>query len=152
VGLVLAVVCPLSANEDDRLFYVKVTKANTLEGQVVEISELKVTTGFGEVSIPMEKVEAVKMHADADDAAIIAFVNGDMITGKIDLSELQLKTTWGTAHINIPSVEEFSTSQFGRFYADPTAGGWRYSRGSAPENPNVFGNTQPLNNSGFPNR
>ena len=120
------------AQDDDRIFYVKVTKGANLAGQIVGISELTVTTGFGKITIPVEKIEAIKMHADGDDSAVIAFVNGDMVTGKVEVDELQLKTTWGKAHINSASIEAISSSQHGRFYSDPNGGGWRFSRGTPP--------------------
>lgn len=121
----------IAQDDDSRMFYVKVAKGNDLSGQIVGISELKVTTGFGEVTIPVSKIEAVKMHADNEDSAVIAFTNGDMVTGKVEVDELQLKTNWGKARINAASIEAISSSQYGRFYSDPNGGGWRFSRGSA---------------------
>jgi hypothetical protein len=115
----------------DRMFYVKVTKATQLSGQVIELEEFKVETSFGNVTIPLDKIEAVKMRSDGADAAVIALTNGDMITGKIEIDELHLKTNWGKAHIEAASIEAFSASPYGRFYTDSTGAGWRYSRGTA---------------------
>lgn len=130
--------------DSDRIFYVKVNKSTELQGQIVEVTELKVSTSFGEVDIPFEKVEAIKMRAGGDGTAVIAFINGDMVTGKIQMDELQIKTSWGKAYINADSIDSIAGSQFGNFYADPN-GGWRYSRGSRP-------NSSPVNrNRGFSN-
>lgn len=117
-----------------RTFFVKVQKADAIVGQVIEVSELNVTTAFGDVTIPMDKIEAVKVNASTQGTAVIAFTNGDMVTGSLDLSELHLKTSWGKAHINANAIDSFSTSQFGRFYTDTNGGGWRYSRGTAANN------------------
>ena len=134
------------AQDDGRVFYVKVTKGTELSGQIIGITEFKVTTGFGEVSIPVEKVEGIKMDSDGKGSAVIAFTNGDMVTGKIDMSDLQLKTNWGKAHINSAAIDSISSSQYGRFYSDPNGGGWRFSRGSLNQNRGMMRSRQPVLN------
>ena len=133
---ILAIACnsTLSAQDEGRTFFVKVTKSEQLAGQMIEVSELEMNTDFGDVTIPIDKIEAVKMNAGGDGSAVLAFSNGDMITGTLDLSELHLKTTWGKAHISAAAIDSFSTSQYGRFFTDSSGTGWRYSRGSAPTN------------------
>lgn len=136
VAILLMAANSAASGQDDsaRTFFVKVQKANQLVGQVIEVTELKASTSFGDVTIPMDKIEAVKMNANNQGTAVIALTNGDMVTGTVDLPELHLKTTWGKAHINSSSIDAFSTSQFGRFYTDTSTGGWRYSRGTASNN------------------
>ena len=137
----------------ERIFYVKVTKETTqLSGQLIELDALKVATAFGNVTIPLEKIEAVRMRADSEERSVIALGNGDMITGKIEIDELHLKTNWGKAHINSVSLESFSVSPYGRFYTDPTQGGWRYSRGSAATGQQQQNNQLQNNQQGSSNR
>ena len=57
-----------------------------------------------------------------------------MVTGKIDLGDLQLKTNWGKAHIKADAINTISASQFGSFYSDSSGGGWRYTRGKVSPN------------------
>ena len=122
------------AQDDDRVFYVKVTKGTELSGQIVGISELKVESSFGSITIPVTKVDGIKMNADGSGSAAIAFTNGDMVTGKIDMGDLQLKTNWGKAHIKADAIDTISASQYGSFYSDSSGGGWRYSRGKLSPN------------------
>ena len=117
---------------DDRTFYVKIDNSTTLQGRILQDEGLKFSTSFGEVTIPIEKIEAIKMTPDGENSAVVAFVNGDMVSGKLDISELHLKTSWGKAHINATSIDMISSSQFGSFYND-SDGGWRYSRGSTTQ-------------------
>lgn len=124
------------SQDDERMFYVQIAKGTELSGQIIDVTELSVSSSFGDITIPIEKIEAVKMHAGNDDSAVIAFTNGDMVTGKIDLAELNLKTGWGKAFINAESIDSLSTSRYGRFYNDPNAGGWRFSRGNPAPNTN----------------
>ena len=98
-ALLLLPASNLFAQDGERIFYVKITNKNSpLSGQVIELTEFKVETTFGNVTIPLDKIEAVRLRAAGDEAAVIALTNGDMITGKINFEELHLKTNWGKAH------------------------------------------------------
>ncbi len=117
-------------DSDAGTVYVAISRNNNLSGKVIELDSLKVETAFGAVSIPMEKVDGIKMHADAKDNAVIAFKNGDLVTGKVVLKTVKLKTKWGTAHINTEKIETITNSQNAQFYSDTTSGKavWRFSK------------------------
>lgn len=131
----IAMACPaLSAQEvtgpDGSSVYVRVTMNRELSGTPIELTEVKVTTSFGEVAIPLAKIDGIKMHADADDSSVIAFKNGDLVTGKVELDVIKLKTDWGVAHVNTAQIEQISSSKNARFYPDTSGGskGWRFSK------------------------
>ena len=110
--------------------YVSIERNNDLSGSIVELETLKVETAFGSVSIPMTKVDGIKMHADAKDNAVIAFKNGDLVTGKVILKVVKLKTEWGTAHINTEKVKTITNSKDSRFFSDTSTGKavWRFTK------------------------
>lgn len=110
--------------------YVSITRNDDLSGAILDLETLKVETEFGQVAIPMAKIDGVKMHADAKDNAVIAFKNGDLVTGKVVLDVVKLKTEWGTAHINTEKVETITNSRNARFYADTSTGKsvWRFTK------------------------
>ncbi len=110
--------------------FVSVDRNNDLNGSIVDLADLKVETEFGQVSIPMAKVDGIKMHADAKDNSIIAFKNGDLVTGKVVLEVVKLKTEWGTAHINTEKIKTIMNSKSSRFYSDNSTGRpvWRFSK------------------------
>ena len=116
--------------------FVSVERNNDLTGSIVDLASLKVDTEFGEVSIPMAKVDGIKMHADAKDNSIIAFKNGDLVTGRIVLEVVKLKTEWGTAHINTSKIQTVMYSKSSRFYSDNSTGRavWRFSK-TGPNSP-----------------
>jgi hypothetical protein len=118
------------AGPNNSAVFVKVSKNRELSGDIVALTDMKIQTSFGEVSIPLEKIDGIKMHADADDSAVIAFKNGDLVTGKILLEKLQLKTEWGTAHILTEKIETVMTSSTAKFFSDTTGGrqSWRFSK------------------------
>ncbi len=112
------------------IVYVGVAKNNDLDGTILDLETLKVETEFGAVSIPMTKIDGIKMHADSKDNAVIAFKNGDLVTGKIVLDIVKLKTEWGTAHINTDKVETITNSRNAKFYSDTSTGKavWRFTK------------------------
>jgi hypothetical protein len=78
----------------------------------------------------MAKIDGIKMHSDAKDNAVIAFKNGDLVTGKVVLEVVKLKTKWGTAHINTEKVETITYSRNSKFYSDTSTGKavWRFTK------------------------
>ncbi len=81
----------------DGKLYVKINKYRDIEGVPVELADIKVTTSFGEVSIPLAKIDGVKMNATPDGSAVIAFKNGDLVSGKVVLDIIKVQTDWGQA-------------------------------------------------------
>lgn len=112
------------------MVFVSLDQNNELSGKILELEALKVETAFGSVSIPMTKVDGIKMHADAKDNAVIAFKNGDLVTGKVILEVVKLKTEWGTAHIKTDKVETITNSKSSKFFSDTSTGKavWRFSK------------------------
>lgn len=110
--------------------YVTVSQNRELSGAVAELTELDVSTSFGEVKVPVAKIDGIKMNVSGDGAAVIAFANGDMLTGKVQLDTIKLNTEWGTAHINANKIETITFDKNGRFFADNTSGssGWRFTK------------------------
>ncbi|MFK7769778.1 MAG: hypothetical protein AB8B55_21400 [Mariniblastus sp.] len=123
------------AGPEGSTLYVKVAQTE-LSGTPIELAEIKVTTSFGDVSIPLAKIDGIKMHADADDSAVIAFKNGDLVTGKVVLETINLKTSWGTAKINTSQIDTVMASRTARFYPEASGGtkGWRFTT-AAPATP-----------------
>ena len=119
------------AGPDGAKVYIRVTQNRELSGTPLDLTEIKVTTSFGEVAIPLAKIDGIKMHADANDSSVIAFKNGDLVTGKVTLEVIKLKTDWGTAHVNTAQIEQVTADRNARFYSDTSGGGWRFSKATA---------------------
>ena len=112
------------------VLFVNLSQDRELTGTLVEMQDMKVTTSFGEVSIPFEKIDGIKLHADANDSSVIAFKNGDLITGKVVLEQVKLKTDWGAAHVNTTQIDSVTTLENAKFFSDNTNGKrkWRFSK------------------------
>lgn len=117
---------------DGDIVFVKVAQNRELSGTPIDLNEFKLTTGFGEVTIPMNKVNGIKLHATEDDSAIIAFKNGDLVTGKIMLETISIKTSWGKAHIKASQINSITNNRAARFLPDNSGGkkGWKFSNGT----------------------
>ena len=117
----------------ETILYVNLSQDRELSGTLVEMADMKVTTSFGEVSIPFAKIDGIKLHADAEDSSVIAFKNGDLITGKVVLDQVKLKTDWGAAHVNTAQIESVILTKNARFFEDRTTGKrkWRFSKNNA---------------------
>ena len=138
-----------TANADEgkeRLFYVQVTNGEQLEGQISELTEMKLKTEFGEITIPLEKVSAIKLETGETTTAVFAFLNGDVVTGETSFKQLTLETKWGKANINSNAILMIKTTPNGQFVANQ-GGGWRYFTPAATTlNPGLQGSALPSSN------
>jgi hypothetical protein len=116
-----------AATQSDALF-VKVSQDREITGMPVDLTEIKVITSFGEVTIPLAKIDGIKLHADKNDSAVIAFKNGDLVTGMLSLEVINVKTEWGTAHVNTAQIDTLGMDPNARFYTDSNGGAWRFSK------------------------
>lgn len=119
------------------VLYVNLSQNRELTGTLVEMQDMKVTTSFGDVSIPFEKIDGIKLHADANDSSVIAFKNGDLITGKVVLDQVKLKTDWGAAHVNTTQIDSLTTLENAKFLSENTNGKrkWRFSKATGAATP-----------------
>ena len=132
------------AQEDDELmqveeegveggvnFFIDLDQNQEIEGIAVDIQKLKITTGFGDVSVPLDKIDGIRLNAMDDGTAVIAFKNGDILTGVVHLNDLKIKTGWGFGTINIAYIDQISVTK-GASFSSSTAGGkrtWAFTRG-----------------------
>ena len=91
------------------LLFVRLSDVKSLAGELDEFSELKLTTKFGDVTIPMEQIAGIKLHTDEDDSAVVVLVDGDVLTGIPELPTLQLSTDWGKAEVNPEAVQSITS-------------------------------------------
>lgn len=144
--LTISTLSVASAQEgpDGSKVYVKVSQNREISGTPVDLAEVKVTTSFGEVAIPLAKIDGIKMHADANDSAVIAFKNGDLVTGKITLEKIVLKTDWGTAHVDTTQIETVTNNRNARFFSDGSGvnKSWRFTNAATPTTTRVLQGTR----------
>lgn len=111
----------------DDLLFVRLSDVKSLAGELDEITEITMTTKFGDVTIPMEQIAGIKLHTDEDDSAVIVMVDGDVLTGVPSLPMLQLSTDWGKAEINPEAVQSITTTSNSKFSRQNTDFGTRWT-------------------------
>jgi len=109
------------------ILFVRLSDVKSLAGELDEISEITMTTKFGDVTIPMEHIAGIKLHTDEDDSAVVVMVDGDVLTGIPSLPTLQLGTDWGKAEINPEAVQSITTTSNSKFSRQNTDFGTRWT-------------------------
>lgn len=115
------------------VFFLDLAQNQKVEGVVVDVQKFKITTGFGDVEVPLDKIDGIRLNAMEDGSAVMAFKNGDVLTGVLHVNDLKLKTSWGFATVNIAYIEQISTTK-GAVFSSSTANGkttWSFARGTS---------------------
>ena len=139
---------------------VQITGNTELKGAITGLNQLKLQTKFGPVTIPLNEIEGAKMHSDEKDACVVAFKNGDIITGQLALDKVSIATAWGDANIRIENIETLLINAKGSFFKDSANGKtvWRFSEtrevANTPRRTSQAGSTRATrpSNPSFPSR
>jgi hypothetical protein len=76
-----------------------------ISGTLVDSNSLSMKTSFGEAAIPLSEVAGVRLASGEDVSTTVVMLNGDSITGAIDIKQLTVETEWGTATIKGSSIQ-----------------------------------------------
>ena len=112
-------------NED--LVFVRLSDVKSLAGELEDISEIKLTTKFGDITIPMEQIAGIRLHTDEDDSAVVVFTDGDVLTGVPEIPLLNLTTDWGKAEVEADSVQSITTTSNSKFTQQNSDFGTRWN-------------------------
>ena len=124
-----------STNDGDVV--IELTKGRRITGELGALSQVKLDTKFGEANIPLGEVDGIKLHIDENDSAVVAFKNGDVVTGQLKLETLEVSTDWGSANVKLASVETILMNKRGGFYQDSSDGKNRWRFGDTREMANT---------------
>lgn len=113
-------------------FFLDLAQSKKLQGIVVDIQKFDITTGFGDVQVPLDKIEGIRLNAMPDGSAVMAFKNGDILTGILHVNDLKIRTSWGFATVNIAYIQQISTTR-GAVFSSSAADGkttWQFTPGN----------------------
>ncbi|QDV70152.1 hypothetical protein Poly24_38710 [Rosistilla carotiformis] len=71
-----------------------------LNGSLLDTNDLEVKTAFGIAKMPLTEVLGIRMARDETELTTIVLHNGDIITGKVDIQNLLVQTSWGKSEVN----------------------------------------------------
>ena len=106
-------------------FFIDLAQNQKIEGIAVDIQKRKVTTGFGDAEVPLDKIDGIRLNAMDDGTAVLAFKNGDILTGVLHLNDLKIKTGWGFGTINLAYIDQISVTKGATFTSSTSPNGKR---------------------------
>ena len=107
-------------------FFIRMNKSDSMSGGIDGLEQVKFTTRFGDVAIPMDQIAGIKFHVDNRDSAVVVLNNGDSITGVPELQSISLKTDWGVAEIEPEFIDALTTTANAKFQQTTTDFGLRW--------------------------
>ena len=75
-----------------------------LNGELLDVEDLKLQTAFGVAAIPKEEILAIRLAREVGDFTTVVLHNGDMITGDVEIGSLMVLTRWGRSEVNGSSL------------------------------------------------
>ena len=109
----------VSVERDGRRVWEIKSKNNTNEGSLFFVrspdfadtqydlltDSITLEAKFGKFSIPLNKIRGIKFHINAENEAVIAFVNGDYVQGKPIIEKLSVENSQGTLELGVSRID-----------------------------------------------
>jgi hypothetical protein len=85
---------------------IELSDGTTLAGEIHSDSPLQCTALFGPTAIPFNQMKGIEWRTgdDQERKATLILINGDTLTVSVTILEIQLKTTWGHATVELSQV------------------------------------------------
>ena len=83
---------------------VELTSQAVIAGTLVETEQIQMKTAFGEATIPLSEIAGIRLATAQDSTTTVVMLNGDSITGAVDIKNVLVETEWGSAKINGSSI------------------------------------------------
>jgi len=95
----------LSRTKDRSQVRIELKDGSRIVGTPAGLDELKFKASFGELTIPMKLVDAVRLNQDVNLSRI--YYKGDRLTGVVTLGPFKLKTEWGEMTIDPKKIKDY---------------------------------------------
>lgn len=128
---------------------IQLKEGMTLEGSPVEVDAVKMASLFGEATIPLHTIAGIRFAQKPTEQSTIVLLNGDALTGEINLSELKCVAEWGTAAVNVSHIVSVVFRPDLTWSSVPTPNGDRWQLKKTTGNV-VTGNPNSGNRTTFP--
>ena len=97
-----------------------------LEGTLLNMSEIKMKTSFGEAVMPLNEVAGIRLAEAGNGTTTIILHNGDSVTGGTELQQVDIITEWGRAEVNGSTILSILFTQGVKWESDPGFTGARW--------------------------
>jgi hypothetical protein len=72
-----------------------------LSGSPVNLEAIGMSSLFGEAKIPLHTIAGIRFAQGADEQTTVVLLNGDALTGDVNLSDIQFVSDWGEAKVSV---------------------------------------------------
>jgi hypothetical protein len=81
----------------------KMTLQNKLElsGTPVDLEAIEMSSLFGKANIPLHTIAGIRFAQGGDEQTTVVLLNGDALTGDLNLSDIEFVSDWGEAKVNV---------------------------------------------------
>lgn len=106
---------PPTPHADGRIA-LQLKDGSRLVGKLVGLETLKLKASFGEIDVPVDSIQGLKLHEsdrpteNAAVSATVLFKNGDVLTAEPLIASLKLETSWGDTAIAGKHLESLVTT------------------------------------------
>ena len=114
---------------------IQLSNSQELRGTLQQTTSMQMKTSFGQISIPLNEVVAIKMAQEGNATTTVALHNGDSVTGAIEMETIMLETEWGKAEINAPHVNSIMFSEGLKWVSESSMNGARWKLTPIVEKP-----------------
>ncbi len=80
----------------------KMTLRNQLElsGSPVNVENIQLNSLFGDTKIPLHTIAGIRFAQEGNEQTTVVLLNGDALTGDVNLAELDFVSDWGEATVS----------------------------------------------------
>lgn len=71
-----------------------------ITGTLTDTTSIEMKTSFGAASIPLTETAGIRFASAENATTTIVMLNGDSVTGAMDVKQITVETEWGSASIN----------------------------------------------------
>ncbi len=75
-----------------------------LSGTPIDLDTIEMTSLVGKVNLPVHTIAGIRFAQGPDEQTTVVLLNGDALTGEINLPQVAIVSEWGEANVNVANV------------------------------------------------
>ena len=119
--------------KDLNVVFFRLDDSSAIAGGIEGLTSVSLGTKFGKFEFPFEEIAGIRFNIDEQKNAMVVLINGDSMTGSVEMKKVSVVTDWGKADIEISHLESITMTPESRFRNSSTGFGprWNMDPGSS---------------------
>lgn len=115
-----------------------------LSGTPVDLEAIDMNSLFGNAKIPLHTIAGIRFAQGGNEQTTVVLLNGDALTGDINLSDVDIVSEWGEAKVNVAHLVSivFRHDLAWSAVATPNGKRWRLTKMQSRAGPPVYAGAQ----------